>query len=141
MTEKNDIRWIQRFSNYQKALASLREFIERKNLNRLEEQGLIKAFEYTYELAWNTLKDYLENQGDQDIAGSRDAFRRAFSRGIIKDGENWMKMLKSRNQTSHTYNEATANDIANVVKTSYFELFCDLEKVLLSRKELEDDIL
>ncbi|MEL6815037.1 MAG: nucleotidyltransferase substrate binding protein, partial [Cyanobacteria bacterium J06598_3] len=70
-----DIRWQQRFSSYQKALAQLTEFIDKGNLNKLEEQGLIKAFEYTYELAWNTLEEYLSYQGIQDITGSRDAFR------------------------------------------------------------------
>jgi nucleotidyltransferase substrate binding protein (TIGR01987 family) len=76
MSEK-DIRWIQRFRNYSKALGQLSRFIEKKELNELEKQGLIQAFEYTYELAWNTIKDYFENQGETGIHGSRDAFRLA----------------------------------------------------------------
>ena len=131
----NDIRWCQRFSNYRKALSSLTEFVEWGDLNKLEEQGLIKAFEYTYELAWTTLKDFLEDQGHQDIAGSRDAFRKAFSVGVIEDGEVWMSMLKSRNKTSHTYNQVTAHDIATSVIDSYYPMFCSLEATLLKRIE------
>lgn len=97
-----DIRWKQRFSNYKKALCQLDEFMIQTELNKLEEQGLIKAFEYTYELAWNTLKDYLEYQGEADIAGARDAFRKSYAAGLIIDGEIWMDMLQSRNKTSHT---------------------------------------
>jgi len=65
-----DIRWKQRFSNYQKALAQLTKFIDKGDLNELEEQGLIQAFEYTHELAWNLLRDYLRDQGAQNIANS-----------------------------------------------------------------------
>jgi hypothetical protein len=72
MAEK-DIRWIQRCSNYSKALGQLSKFIEKNELNELEKQGLIQAFEYTYELAWNTIKAYFEDQGETGIHGSRDA--------------------------------------------------------------------
>jgi len=117
MTHKNeDIRWEQRFSNYQKALRQLQKFIDKGELSELEAQGLVKAFEYTYELAWNTLKDFLEYRGQTDIYGSRDAIRRAFGLGLIADGEGWMDMLKSRNQTSHTYNEETAEEICRAVR-------------------------
>jgi nucleotidyltransferase substrate binding protein (TIGR01987 family) len=83
----NDVRWMQRFENFKKAFSQLSEFMERDSLNKLEEQGMIKAFEYTYELAWNTMKDFLEFQGETDIPGSREAIRKSFSRGIITDGE------------------------------------------------------
>ena len=118
-----DIRWKQRFSNYQKALTQLQKFIAKGELSELEAQGLIKAFEYTYELAWNTLKDFLEFRGQSDIYGSRDAIQKAFQLGILEDGEGWMDMLKSRNQTSHTYNEDTAKEICNAVVTVYHQLF------------------
>ncbi len=99
MTE--DIRWKQRFSNYEKALNRLQKFIDKGELSELEERGSIKAFEYTYELAWNTLKDFLEFSGHSDIYGSRDAIKKAFQLGIIEDGEGWMDMLKSRNRRSY----------------------------------------
>ncbi|MCI5182396.1 MAG: nucleotidyltransferase [Candidatus Electrothrix sp. AW1] len=118
-----DIRWKPRFSNYQKALRQLQKFIDKGELSELEEQGLIKSFEYTYELAWNTLKDFLEFQGHSDIFGSRDALRKAFQVGIIEDGEVWMDMIKSRNRTSHTYNEETANEISRTIISLYYNAF------------------
>jgi len=129
-TDDQDIRWKQRFSNYQKALAQLQKFIDKGDLSELERQGLIKAFEYTYELAWNTLKDFLTYRGQTDIFGSRDAIRKAFTSDLIKDGEGWMDMLQSRNQTSHTYNEKTAEEIAVAVTTKYYPLFMQLKQKL-----------
>jgi len=122
-----DIRWMQRLDNYSRALAQLRKFIAQENLNELEEQGLIQAFEYTHELAWNVLKDYLQAQGHQTIHGSRDATREAFKLDIIADGETWMAMIKDRNQTSHTYNEDTAHRISSNIKTKFFACFEALE--------------
>jgi nucleotidyltransferase substrate binding protein (TIGR01987 family) len=124
---REDIRWQQRFSNYQKALSQLQKFIEKGQLSELEEQGLIKSFEYTYELAWNTLKDFLEFKGQSEIYGSRDAIRKAFQLGIIADGDGWMDMLKSRNKTSHTYNEDTANEVNKAIISRYYILFQALD--------------
>ena len=121
-----DIRWKQRFSNYKKALAQLTKFIDQDELNELEKQGLIKAFEYTHELAWNLLKDYLQDQGIQNITGSKDSVREAFKVGLIEDGESWMDMIKDRNQTVHTYNESTAEAIATNIQTRFFALFVTL---------------
>jgi len=118
-----DIRWEQRFQNFQKALNQLQKFIDKGELSELEEQGLVKAFEYTYELAWTTLKDFLEYQGQTEIYGSRDTIRKAFEVALISDGQGWMDMLESRNKTSHTYNEETAQEICRAVKEVYFPLF------------------
>ena len=129
--ENIDIRWRQRFNNFTKALSQLQKFIEKgKDLNELEEQGLIQAFEYNFELSWNLIKDYYEFQGVTDIQGSRDAFRLAFNRGLIKDGENWMKMIESRVKTSHTYNEDTADEIASAILNTYFNLFIELHSAM-----------
>ena len=130
MTSGEDIRWQQRFANYRKALGQLEKFILKGELSELEEQGLIKAFEYTYELAWNTMKDYLEYQGILDIAGSRDTIREAFKINLITNGEDWMEMIVSRNLTSHSYNEDTADQIADAVTGTYFGLFKTLEAKL-----------
>jgi nucleotidyltransferase substrate binding protein (TIGR01987 family) len=130
-----DIRWIQRFNHFTKALGQLKKFIRKGKLNELEEQGLIQAFEYTYELAWNTLKDYLEEQGETEIHGSRDALRLAFQRGLIEEGETWMNMVRSRTLTSHTYNEEIAKQIANAVTQQYFTQFVKVHEKLLSLKE------
>ncbi len=126
MEESKDIRWQQRFSNYNKALNQLKKFIDKKELNELEEQGLIKAFEYTYELAWNVIKDFYEEQGEQSIQGSKDAFRLAFQRGLIQEGKSWMEMVENRKLTVHTYDDETADEIANLIKTQYFKNFIDL---------------
>jgi len=125
-----DIRWQQRFSNYQKALAQLTKFIAKNDLNELEEQGLIQSFEYTHELAWKTLKDFLEHSGNAEIFGSKDTTRLAFKLSLIEDGEGWMLMIQDRNQTSHTYNIETARAIVDHIRQRYFLLFQQLEMQL-----------
>ena len=125
-----DIRWVQRFANFKKALRQLQKFIDKGELSDLEKQGLIKAFEYTFELAWNTLKDFLEYQGQTEIYGSRDTIRQAFKIDLIKDGKSWMDMLKSRNMTSHTYKEETAEEICEAVQNIYYALFLQLYETM-----------
>lgn len=133
--QEKDIRWIQRFRNFNKAFSQLKKFIDKKNLNELEEQGLIKSFEYTYELSWNTLKDYFEYQGNHELNGSRDAINEAFKTGLIKDGDGWMNMFKDRNRTSHTYNESTASEIASNIFERHFQLFSALKVEMESHLE------
>ncbi len=123
---ENDIRWIQRFANYKKAISQLSKFIEKADLNELEDQGLIQCFEYTYELAWNTIKDFYESQGETGIQGSRDAIRLAFKRGLIENGDLWMKMIKSRTLTSHTYNEELVSEISEAIFNDYYQEFIKL---------------
>ena len=122
-----DIRWKQRLDNYSKALRQLTRFVEKGELNEFEQQGLIKCFEYTYELAWNCIKDVFEAQGEVGIIGSRDAFRLAFKRGLIENGETWMEMIKSRVLTSHTYNEDVADDISSKIVAEYYPEFIRLQ--------------
>ena len=126
--EQVDVRWRQRFQNYQKALNQLRKFIEKGELNELEQQGLIKAFEYTYELAWKVMKDYYEAQGEIGIQGSRDAIRLAFQRGLIEAGDEWMMMIKSRVNSVHTYNQALAEQVSQDIQNVYFSLFVTFEE-------------
>ena len=122
-----DTRWKQRFENYSKAVRQLTRFIERGDLNEFEEQGLIQSFEYTYELAWNTLKDLFEEQGEAAILGSRDAFRLAFKRGLIENGKTWMDMIQGRTLTSHTYDEETAQRVVGKIRNAYFSEFVELQ--------------
>lgn len=129
---QNDIRWKQRFYNYQKALAQLTKFIEKGELSELEEQGIIKAFEYTYELAWKVIQDYYEEQGEVSIQGSRDALRLAFQRGLITDSDNWMNMIKSRIASVHTYNLEVARQINQDIHDIYFQLFIELKEKIAS---------
>lgn len=125
-----DIRWQQRFANYQKALKQLTRFIEKDDLNELEEQGLIQAFEYTHELAWNVLRDYLLAKGHLNIYGSRDATREAFKVDLIHEGECWMDMIRDRNRTSHTYNQETARSIVYNIKDRFFVQFVELQRTM-----------
>lgn len=125
MSEK-DIRWKQRFSNYIKAFNQLSEAVELANqraLSKLERQGLIQSFEYTHELAWQVLRDFFMYQGNPEIRGSRDATREAFQNNLIDEGDVWMDMIKSRNLTSHTYNEEVASEIAEKVSSTYYDAF------------------
>ena len=123
-----DLRWIRRLSNYSRALAQLQRFVDKGELNEFEQQGLIKTFEFTHELAWNVMKDYFEYQGSQHIHGSRDATREAFQQALVNDGDTWMGMIKSRNQSAHTYNRDTADLIAGLVLNDYVPLFHLLEQ-------------
>lgn len=129
MTEQ-DVRWVQRFSNFKKAFGQLDSAVklcQTRDLSDLEKQGLIQAFEYTYELSWNLIRDYFRWQGNANIVGSRDAIREAFANGLVEDGEGWMRMLKDRNRTSHTYNEETAREILENILTQYHSLFATLK--------------
>ena len=129
---KQDVRWQQRFNNYQKALSQLTKFIQPKSLNDLEEQGLIQSFEYTHELAWKTLADFIKNKGNAEIYGSKDATREAFALELIDDGAIWMDMIKSRNMTSHTYNEETTKEIVQAIINKYHNAFILLQQKLKS---------
>jgi nucleotidyltransferase substrate binding protein (TIGR01987 family) len=144
MMESQDIRWMQRFQNYKKALSQLQKAVQismERELTDLETQGLIQAFEFTHELAWNVMKDFSEYQGDTNIRGSRDATRAAFKIDLISDGEGWMDMIKSRNQTSHTYNEAIADEIAEDILRRYFILFSVFEQKMESIRSGEQKSL
>jgi nucleotidyltransferase substrate binding protein (TIGR01987 family) len=121
-----DLRWIQRFDNYKKALAQLDAAVAlsvSRGLSDLERQGLVKGFEFTFELAWNMLKDYLEEQGFTDFHGSKNTIRIAFREGLLENGEIWMDMVKSQNESSHTYNIETANEIVTAILNSYIVEF------------------
>ena len=131
MPKDPDVRWRQRLQSFRKAFSRLSDAAKlagERNLSPLEQQGLIQAFEFTHELAWNVLKDYLEAQGVQGVVGSKGATREAFKNGLIVDGEVWMEMIKSRNQTSHTYNEETADEITEAILARYRAAFEEFQK-------------
>ena len=124
-----DIRWKQRFSNYTKAFQSLTEAVDlslERELSALGQQGLIQSFEFTHELAWKVLKDYLEYQGVAEIVGSRDASRLAFQNSLVLDGEVWMQMIAARNQTSHTYNLKIAQAVVESILSQFYPAFKQL---------------
>jgi nucleotidyltransferase substrate binding protein (TIGR01987 family) len=149
--ESKDIRWVQRFSNFNKALDKLVEAVKRiqedfpidkdgnidddQFLDDILKEGLIQRFEYTHELAWNVMKDFLVNSGNNNIFGSKDATREAFSVGLIENGEIWMDMIKSRNKTSHTYNEETADEIFLKIMRQYLQEFIQFRDKMLKIRD------
>ena len=132
------IRWIQRLENFQRALATLQRAIglaQSRPLSELEELGLIQAFEFTHELSWLLLKDFLVDQGVAGISGSRDAVREAVVRQLLPQGDEtvWMAMIRSRNLTSHTYNPAVAREIADLIVHRYVLAFQQLADLMQQR--------
>jgi nucleotidyltransferase substrate binding protein (TIGR01987 family) len=110
---------------------------QQRPLSKLEEQGLIQAFEFTHELGWNTLKDFLESRGVRSLYGSKDVTREAFKTGLITNGEAWMDMITSRNLTSRTYDEATASHIVSAILTTHFAEF-EVLRIRLDQLRLEE---
>lgn len=141
MTE--DLRWKQRFDNYLRAFETLRRAVElsrQRDLSELEQQGLIQGFEFTHELAWNVLKDYLEETGISGIIGSKGATREAFKNGLIVDGESWMEMIKSRNLSSHTYNQDTAEEVVTNILVRFYPAFEQMTATFTALAEqVQDD--
>ena len=133
-----DVRWRQRLENYGRALSALERAVAlagSRPLSELEQQGLIQAFEFTHELSWLLLKDFLVDQGVSGISGSRDAVREAVVRELLPAGTEttWMAMIRSRNLTSHTYNPALALEIANLIVSQYADALQALQRELQRR--------
>lgn len=133
-----DIRWQQRFDNFNKAFLELSNDValrQSRELSRLEEKGLIQSFEMVHELACNVLKDYLEDiAGTTGLLGSKDSTREAFKRGLIADGDIWMNMIKARNLTSHLYDETTARKIADDICLRFHAAFSAMHAQFLVRR-------
>lgn len=128
-----DIRWKQRLTNFKKAYGQLTEFIEKPELNKFEVQGLIQCFEYTFELSWKTLKDYLEFEG-YDVKTPRETLKKAFQTGMIEDGNVWLDALEKRNIMSHTYNENTTKQTEQLIKTKYYFI---IQKLVTNFSKME----
>jgi nucleotidyltransferase substrate binding protein (TIGR01987 family) len=128
-------RWIYRFDNYKRAFSLLREAIEsmeERDLTQLEKEGIIQRFEYTWELAWKVIKDYLEHEGvTLDKVTPASVIREAFAAKIIKNGDTWMKALDARNKMSHTYNIKNFEEVIEEIREQYLALFDDLHFSML----------
>ena len=119
----NDIRWKQRFQNFERSFLLLEEVANRdlNEFSSLEKEGIVQRFEILIELSWKVLKDYLENEGYDDVKNGKKAIRQAFQDGIITDPEAWMKALQQRNLTSHTYdNEILEVTVKYILEEFYF---------------------
>ncbi len=125
-----DIRWRQRFQNFEKSLAYLQQAIHISKPDIIQKAGLIQFFEISFELAWNVIKDYLEEQGFMDIKSPRGALKKGFETGLISDGHSWMQLLEDRNITSHAYDEATVDMIEGLIRKKYYPLLEQLYDTL-----------
>lgn len=124
--ENKDIRWIQRFQNFTKAMNYLEQALQIPNTDIVQKAGIIQFFEMSFELAWNLVKDYLEEQGFVDVKSPRGALKKAFEIGILENGHDWMDLLQDRNLTAHTYDEQKANDMEQLIENKYFPLLKSL---------------
>ncbi len=132
--QADDVRWLQRLESFKRARLQLQSAIElgqQRSLSELDQQGLIQAFEFTHELAWNVMKDYLRSLGNSTVIASRDSTRAAFAAELIADGESWMDMIVNRNLSSHTYNRDTANALVQKITGSYAVLFATFEQKMV----------
>ena len=120
---KRNIRWQQRFENFERAFTLLREAFEKDvaEMSDLEKEGVVQRFEYTFELAWKTLKDYLVYSGIAfDQITPRRVIKEAFAAKIIKDGQTWIDMLEQWNLMSHTYDKETFDGVIQNIIQRYF---------------------
>ena len=149
MEHNQGTRWEQRFSNFNKALKKLSvavDYIKKHEpqeevLDEILKEGIIQRFEYTHELAWNVINDFLSEIGEVKTYGSKDATREAFKAELIKDGDVWMEMIKSRNKTSHTYNEETAQEIYMKILKEYHAAFLEFQEVMEGKRTGEQQSL
>ena len=113
-------------------MKSAAELASSRELSDLEKQGVIQGFEFTFELAWNVMKDYLEDQGITGIIGSKDTVRHAFNKGLIEDGQIWMDIIKDRNIASHVYDDETAENLFTAIINNYYCQFNALAEKMSS---------
>ena len=138
---EEEIRWHYRFQNFSRAFGRLQDALNEGSeaLNELEQEGVIQRFEYTFELAWKTLKDRMEHDGIVlDPVTPRTVIRRAFQAKLISQGEQWIDMLVDRNRMSHTYNSSTFDTIIKAIEETYLDRLDELH-VRLSREMAEHE--
>lgn len=132
----NDIRWKQRFDNFKNAYKTFARTIERYEQNTDDDiikMALVQAFEFTYELAWKTMKDYLENEGYDEVNNSKQTIRTAFQAGLISNPEEWMAAVEKRNLASHTYNQVILDETVKYINYDFLPL---VKKLYEALKEL-----
>lgn len=125
MILSNDIRWKQRFQNFENAFLTLARMIDRIHQNPQDEavkMALVQSFEFSFELAWNVLKDYLENEGFKEVSSPKQVIRTAFHAQIIAQVSDWMEAIQKRNLASHTYNQEILSETVNYITSFFFPL-------------------
>ncbi len=133
----NEIRWQQRFQNFENAFNTLTRIISRYESTPDDEvvkMALVQAFEFSYELAWNCMKDFLENEGFTEVKNSKQAIRTAFQAELILDAEGWMTAIQKRNLASHSYNDIILEETVEYIKDEFYpivsKLYQDLKNQL-----------
>lgn len=132
--ENQDIRWKQRFQNFEKSLNYLQQAMQIPHPDIFQKAGLIQFFEISFELSWNVMKDYLEEQGFIGLRSPRDTIKKAFEIGLITDGHTWIQTLENRNRTSHTYDEAAAEQVIKEIVARHYPLLLALYQHLKSER-------
>lgn len=132
----SDVRWKQRFQNFDRACALLERTAANPDLSEAERGGLIHFFEMAFELSWKLLKDYLTIEG-YEITSPRGAFKQAFQSQLIQDGGAWLIVLEDRNLTTHTYDEATALRVEKKIREEYFPLLQVLRETFEAKVKSE----
>lgn len=130
--ENKDIRWKQRFQNFEKAFLFFNDIIKKESYSPIEIGGLVQAFKFTFELGWKTIKDFLYEQG-RETRFPREAIKMGFETSIITDGHTWIHMLEKRNELSHTYNSNIAEQAVAVIKQRYYPAMLQVYKYLKAR--------
>jgi nucleotidyltransferase substrate binding protein (TIGR01987 family) len=132
----NEIRWQQRFQNFENAYYTLSRILKRYEStpdDEVVQMALVQAFEFTFELAWNTMKDYLENEGFDEVKNSKQTIRTAFQAELIHDAEGWMETVQKRNLASHTYNQVILEETVEYIQSLFFPLVRTLYEELKNR--------
>lgn len=130
--KNENVRWRQRFQNFEKAMGYLEQALQIPNPDIVQKAGIIQFFEMSFELAWNLVKDYLEDQGFVDIKSPRGALKKAFEMNILEHGHDWMDLLQDRNLTVHTYDEQKATEMELLIQNKYFPI---LKALLVNFKQ------
>lgn len=131
--ENKDIRWKQRFQNFTKSMNYLENALQIPHPDIVQKAGIIQFFEMSFELAWNLIKDYLEEQGFVEIKSPRGALKKAFEINILENGHDWMDLLQDRNLTAHTYDEQKATDMEQLIQTKYFPLLKSMHNSFIQK--------
>ena len=130
---KEDIRWVQRFQNFNKSYLLLSDALQNEHPDVVHRAGIIQFFEMSFELAWKTMKDYLNDQGFEPVNSPRETIKLAFQNNLVDDGHLWLQALEDRNMTSHTYDESTAQKVEELIRFTYFPILTSLIETLKSK--------
>ena len=125
MSQEYDIRWRQRFENFERALQLYQRVAEIEEPSEAETMGLVQAFEITFELAWKTIKDYAEMQG-LTPKSPRESIKQGFQMGILDEGRLWLEALENRNQTVHLYDETKLTQLVPQMRGQYLSMMWQL---------------